>query len=97
MGERQYEILRQQVLGGSDLTHCGGGCNCCSQEVAWIEHQGMAAWIAHAQDCLAQGAVAVAPPSLAMKEGKPSENELVLVLADLVLGDRQEQDRDLRK
>lgn len=91
MGERQYEILRQQVLAGSDLTTAVG------QEVAWIEHQGMAAWVAHAQDCLAQGAVAVAPPSLAMKQDKPSENDLILVLADLVLGDRQEQHRDRRK
>lgn len=91
MGARQYEILRQQVLAGSDLT------DCCGQEVAWIEHQGMAAWMAHAQDCLAQGAVAVAPPSLALKQDKPSANDLVLVLADLVLGDRQEQDRDRRK
>jgi hypothetical protein len=97
VGERQYEILRQQVLAGSDLTNCGGCCNCCSQEVVWVEQQGMAAWMAHAQDCLAQGAFSVAPPSLAMKEGKPSENDLVLVLADLVLGDRQEQHRDLRK
>jgi hypothetical protein len=92
VGERQYEILRQQARACRDLTNCS---SCYRQELALLEQQGMAAWMAHTQEGLTQGAVMIRPQSIAMKENKPSENELVLVLADLVLGDRQEQHCDL--
>jgi hypothetical protein len=56
-------------------------------ELAFIERQGLTAWMEHAPEGAAAGAVLAAPPG----QAEPLHRDLVLVLVDLVRGDRQEE------
>jgi hypothetical protein len=56
-------------------------------DLAFIERQGVAAWMERAPAGAAAGAVVAAPPG----QAEPPHRDLILVLVDLVTGDRQEE------
>jgi hypothetical protein len=80
----RYEILRRQVLKSGDDPHP------ISLELAFIQRQGLAAWVEYGPDCLPGGAVSVDLQTPEPGEAETPSHNLVLALADLVLGDRQE-------
>jgi hypothetical protein len=80
----QYEILRRQVLEPGEISSCN------ALEMAFIECRGMAAWLAYVPPCLATGGTLVDGPTA---ETESPGHDLILALADLVLGDcLEEQD-----
>ena len=80
----RYEILRRQVLEFGDDPHPNG------LELAFIERQGLAAWMEYGPDNLPPDAVSADLQMSGPGEVKTPSHTLVLALADLVLGDRQE-------
>jgi hypothetical protein len=80
----RYEILRRQVLESGDDPHPNG------LELAFIERQGLAAWMAYGPDNLPPDAVSADLQMSGPGEAGTPSHTLVLALADLVLGDRQE-------
>ena len=83
-----YESLRRQVL------ETGSGVRRTHAEVTFIERQGLAAWLAHTLDCPADGAAPASPQTAQLVGAGPPHDDLIQVLADLVLGDRQEKRDD---
>ena len=79
-----YEILRCQVLESGDSPPLNG------LELAFIERQGLAAWMAYGPDNLPPDAVSADLQMSGPGEVETPSHTLVLALADLVLGDRQE-------
>ena len=80
----QYEILRRQALASADRSGPGGA------ELAFIERWGLAAWV---KGGLPRPVSSVAPEDRqtpALREDGSAPRDLILVLAGLVLGDRQE-------
>ena len=80
----RYEILRRQVLEFGDDPHPNG------LELAFIERQGLAAWMEYGPDSPPSNAVSDDLQMSGPGEVETSNHALVLALADLVLGDRQE-------
>jgi hypothetical protein len=83
-----YESLRRQAL------ETGSGVRHTHAEVTFIERQGLAAWLAHPPDRPADGAEPASPQTAPLVEAGPPRRDLIQVLADLVLGDRQEKRDD---
>jgi hypothetical protein len=83
-----YESLRRQAL------EPGSGVCRTHAEVTFIERQGLAAWLAHAPDRPADGAESARPQTVQLVAAEPPHGDLISVLADLVLGDRQEKRDD---
>jgi hypothetical protein len=83
-----YESLRRQAL------ETGSGVRHTHAEVTFIERQGLAAWLAHTPDRPADGAEPASPQTAQLVEAGPPRGDLIQVLADLVLGDRQEKRDD---
>lgn len=76
---RQYEILRRQALEAGENSNGNG------LEIALIESRGLAAWISYV------------PPgvrSVQMTEAETMDCDLILAFAELVLGDRLEEQDD---
>ncbi len=82
--QSRYEALRRQAL--EPLSPAGGQ----SLELGFIERQGLAAWLARGPEGLLDSTASPNSPTHAPTEGAP-RSDLVLVLTDLILGDRQEQ------
>jgi len=80
----RYEILRRQVLESGDDPHPNG------LELAFIQRQGLAAWLEYAPDNLPPGPVSVDLQTPGQGEAETPSRNLVLALTDLILGDRQE-------
>jgi hypothetical protein len=59
-------------------------------ELALVERQGLAAWMVHGANDPAMGNVSTDQPPRGTGEGGSSQRELIVILADLVLGNRQE-------
>jgi len=83
-GASQYERLRCQALEHSEASSSN------SLAVAFIEHQGLAAWMKQSS-CPVSGAATVDAQTQIQGKVEPAHSEWVMVLADLVLGDRQEE------
>jgi hypothetical protein len=60
-------------------------------EVAFIECQGLAGWIAAGPPCPSSAEVTPEEQLLKQQEPQSPSSNLVLALVDLVLGDRQEE------
>jgi hypothetical protein len=80
----QYESLRRQALEPGDSNEHNG------LELAFIERWGLAAWIEGGLPFPVGSAKPTDGPTPALRETEPVPRDLVLALADLVLGDRQE-------
>lgn len=80
----QYETLRRQALEPSGLSGRNG------VGLAFIERVGVAAWMEHAWDGPADGPVSAAPPGWEPGAAEPLPRDWMLVLVNLVMGDRQE-------
>jgi hypothetical protein len=76
--------LRRQVLESGDDPHPNG------LELAFIERQGLAAWMEYGPDNLPPDAVSANLQMPGPGDAETPSHNLVLALADLVLGDRQE-------
>lgn len=63
-------------------------------EVTFIERQGLAAWLAHPPERPADGAEPASPQPAPLVGAGPPHADWIPVLADLVLGDRQEKRHD---
>lgn len=79
----QYEILRRQVLEAGKISNDN------ALEITFIECRGLAAWMSYA------------PPGAASADLQTAESEnpgsdLIVALADLVLGNRLEEKDDPR-
>ena len=81
----QYEILRCQALEIGENSDCNG------LEMAFIECRGLAAWIAYVPPDLSPGATMA---GLQTSETENPGSDLILALAELVLGDRLEEQDD---
>jgi hypothetical protein len=77
----QYEILRCQALETGKISNDN------ALEITFIECRGLAAWMSY----VPPGA---ASADLQIAAGKSPESDLIVALADLVLGDRQEEKDD---
>jgi hypothetical protein len=60
-------------------------------ELAFIERQGVAAWMERALDGAAASAVLADPQIREPGQAESPRRDLILVLMDLVMGDRQEE------
>lgn len=80
----QYEILRRQALEPSSQE----APNPKSVEAAFIERQGLAAWVEHSPE----SAVPAGGSSTEQSKAESSHRELVMVLTQFVIGDREEVD-----
>jgi hypothetical protein len=78
----QYETLRRQALEPSSQE----APNPKSVEAAFIERQGLAAWA----ECGPESAVLPGEPTAEQHKAESSHRELVMVLAQFVIGDREE-------
>lgn len=83
----QYEILRRQALGTGRKT------NSDALEMAFIECRGLVAWLTYVPPYLSPSARSA---NMQTAETESAERDLVLALADLVLGDRLEEKGDAR-
>jgi hypothetical protein len=83
----QYEILRCQALEPGKISNCN------ALEMAFIECQGLAAWIAYVPPGLSPGATW---PDLQTIDAENPDRDLILALADLVFGNRLEEQDDPR-
>jgi len=80
----QYELLRRQALEpGDSCAHNG-------LEVAFIERWGLAAWIERGLPFQVGSAAPTDGRTPELREAESAPRDLILALADLVLGDRQE-------
>jgi hypothetical protein len=82
-----YESLRRQVLEPES------GVRGPQPEPSRIEREGVAAWLANAPERPVERVEAASPHTGHGAEAGPPRSELILALADLVLGDRQAQRR----
>lgn len=78
----QYETLRRQALEPSFQE----APNPKSVEAAFIERQGLAAWA----ECGPESAVLPGESTTEQPKAESSHRELVMVLAQFVIGDREE-------
>jgi hypothetical protein len=83
---RQYENLRRQAL----APETGETSDRSGRERAFLEHQGLVAWMKHAADYPSVGVVPGDKQTPPRGESALSPNDLVQALASLVVGDRQE-------
>lgn len=83
----QYEILRCQALETEEISKGN------ALEMAYIECRGLVAWIAYVLPCLS---FVAASADLQTAETENPGYDLILALADLVLGDRLEEQDDPR-
>ena len=81
----QYETLRCQALESSGLSSRKG------LELAFIERQGLTAWMERGPDSQTADAVSADPQAREPEQAMPRRRDLILALADLVVGDRQEE------
>ena len=81
----QYETLRRQALEPSGLSSRNG------LELAFIERQGLTAWMERGLDSQAADAVSADPQAREPEQAMLLRRDLILALADLVVGDRQEE------
>jgi transposase len=81
----QYETLRRQALESSGLSSRKG------LELAFIERQGLTAWMERGPDSQAADAVSADTQAREPEQAVPLRRNLILALADLVVGDRQEE------
>ena len=65
-----------------------------SPQVDFIEHQGLAAWVARASNGTEDVADAPSPQLPESGAAQPRHRDLILGLVQLVLGDRQEKRYD---
>lgn len=80
----QYETLRRQALESSGLSSRNG------LERVFIERQGLTAWMERGPDSQAADAVSADTLAREPEPAMPLRRDLILALADLVVGDRQE-------
>ena len=85
--KRQYETLRRHALDADEIS------SSIALEMAFIEYRGMAAWLTYVPPCLSPSA---GSDNLKTAEIESGERDLIVVLADLVLGDRLEEKDDPR-
>jgi hypothetical protein len=78
----EYETLRCQALEPSLQKDTMSK----SVESAFIERQGLAAWV----ECDPESAVPVGEPTAEQQKAESSHRELVMVLTQFVIGDREE-------
>jgi hypothetical protein len=81
----QYETLRRQALESSGLSSRNG------LELAFIERQGLTAWMERGPDSQSADAVSADTQAREPEQAVPLRRNLILALADLVVGDRQEE------
>lgn len=81
----RYERLRRQALESSGTPDRLG------LELAFVERQGLAAWMEHGVDDPAVGADSADQQTCGSGETEPLQRDLIVILADLVLGNRQEE------
>jgi hypothetical protein len=60
-------------------------------ELAFIERQGLTVWMEHGPDSQAADAVSADTQAREPEQAMPLRRDLILTLADLVVGDRQEE------
>lgn len=83
--QSRYESLRRQALGSLSLTSGDG------LELGFIERQGLAAWLARGSESLTNRTVSLNSPTDAPAKAHPPDRDLIVVLTDLLLGDRGEE------
>jgi len=83
----QYEILRRQALEAEEVS------SGTALDMAFIEYRGLMAWLTDEPPCLSPGAL---PADLQTAESENPDCDLILALADLVLGNRLEEKDDSR-
>jgi hypothetical protein len=83
--QSRYELLRHQAL--EPPSPAGGQ----GLELGFIEHQGLAAWLVQGPEGHAGKTVSVDSPTDARAEAQPPRGDMILVLSDLIMGDRREQ------
>ncbi len=83
----QYEILRRQALEAGEISSGN------ALEMAFFEYRGLVAWLTYEPPCLSPGARSADLQTVATES---AECDLILALADLVLGDRLEEKDDSR-
>lgn len=81
----QYETLRCQALESSGLSSRKG------LELAFIERQGLTAWMERGPDSQTADAVSADPQAREPEQAVPLRRDLILALAALVVGDPQEE------
>ena len=80
----RYESLRRQALEGNGTSGCNG------LELAFIECQGLVAWMERGL-YPAIGAASADQQTRVAGGAEPPQRDLIVILADLVLGNRQEE------
>jgi hypothetical protein len=83
---RQYESLRRQVLEPEPRETS----NPSGLERAFLERRGLVAWMEYTADYPPAGVVPIDEQTPKRRESEAPHSDLVLVLAGLVVGDRQE-------
>jgi len=83
----QYEILRRQALEVGEISRGN------ALEMAFIEYRGLVAWLTDKPPCLSPDALSA---DLQTAESENPDCDLILALADLVLGNRLEEKDDSR-
>ena len=83
----QYETLRRHALEADEIS------SSTALEMAFIEYRGLVAWLTDKPPCLSPGAL---PADLQTAESENPDCDLILALADLVLGNRLEEKDDSR-
>ena len=83
--QSRYEALRRQAL---EVPNPAGSQGL---ELGFIERQGLAAWLARGPASFAASTASLDSPTDPSAEAHLPHGDLVLVLTDLVMGDRQEE------
>jgi hypothetical protein len=81
---KQYEILCSQALESADRSGPSG------LELACVERWGLAAWVEGGCPCLMRSVAPGDRQTPVLREDESPPHDLILALADLALGDRQE-------
>ena len=83
----QYETLRRHALEADEIS------SSTALEMAFIEYRGLVAWLTYVPPCLSPGSRS---DNLQKAETESEERDLIVVLADLALGDRLAEKDDAR-